>query len=184
MKHSKETKIKISQSMSKYLKEHPEHISLHYWEGKKMSKKTKQKMRISAKKSINLGRFKKGSKPWNKNKQLPEELKKRISKTLENHRMSKMTRLKISKSNKGKLIAKTNQIAYIRILKEIPELEKQGFRCFPIGKIIPDIIAIKNNRIYAIEVEYAKSPNYKKYENQDIYDEIIWILKHPHARKY
>ena len=63
-----------------------------------------------------------------------------------------------------------------RILQEIPELEKQGFRCVPNTKIIPDIIAIKDNKVYAIEVEYQK-PDYNKYTNCKLYDDIIWIVK-------
>jgi len=68
-----------------------------------------------------------------------------------------------------------------RIEKEIPELEKQGFRCFPITKIIPDIIALKDGKIYAIEVEYAKSrqkEKMSKYQNSKYkYDDVIWILR-------
>lgn len=64
-KHTEKTKKKIAESMSKYLKTHPEHGGLHYWKGKKHSEKTKRKMSLSSKKSNNSGRFKKGFKPWN-----------------------------------------------------------------------------------------------------------------------
>jgi len=73
-----------------------------------------------------------------------------------------------------------NYIAWDRILKEIPELEKQGFTCIPIGKVIPDIIAIKDGEIYAIEVEYGKQPNYSKYSKDDYkkyFEDVIWILR-------
>jgi len=65
-----------------------------------------------------------------------------------------------------------------RILQEIPELEKQGFRCIPITSVVPDIIAIKDNKIYAIEVEYGK-PDYDKYtdEIRKKFDDIIWIIR-------
>lgn len=86
-------------------------------------------------------------------------------------------REKISKNLKGRHIQEVN---FKNILSEIPELEKQGFRCIPIGKVIPDIIAIKNNKVYAIEVERSNSPRYSKYDNKDhtkYYDDIIWILR-------
>lgn len=65
MKHSEETKKKISISLSKYLKTHPDHPGLRYWKGKKMSTETKVKMKESAKICKNSGRFTKGFKPWN-----------------------------------------------------------------------------------------------------------------------
>ena len=70
-------------------------------------------------------------------------------------------------------------IEWVRVLKEAEELKKQGFRVIPIAmKCIPDIIAIKDNKVFAVEVEYNK-PNYAKYtdEIRQFYDDIIWILK-------
>jgi hypothetical protein len=69
-------------------------------------------------------------------------------------------------------------IVWQRILKEIPELEKQGFRCIPIGKVIPDIIAFKDGKVFAIEVEYG-NPKYDKYdeETRRYFDDIIWIIR-------
>jgi hypothetical protein len=72
-------------------------------------------------------------------------------------------------------------IGFERIEKEIPELEKQGFKCFPLTRIIPDIIALKEGKIYAIEVEYAQGRQKRKiskYKNFDYkYDDVIWILR-------
>ena len=69
-------------------------------------------------------------------------------------------------------------IAYERILKEVVELEKQGFRCIPIGKVVPDIIGIKDGKVFAIEVEYHQ-PHYEKYTDdiRKYFDDIIWIIK-------
>ncbi|MEK6828935.1 MAG: hypothetical protein AABY15_02330 [Nanoarchaeota archaeon] len=41
----------------------------------------------------------------------------------------------------------------------------------------------KDNKIYAVEVEYKKHPNYSKYteEARIYFDDIIWILKHKNA---
>ena len=84
---------------------------------------------------------------------------------------------KLGKANKG---YKKTFLAYKNILKEIPELEKQGFRCIPIGKVIPDIIAIKNGKVYAVEVEYGRHPNYSKYNDvKKYFDDIIWIIRNP-----
>jgi len=70
-------------------------------------------------------------------------------------------------------------INYERIEKEIPKLEKQGFRCIPIGKVIPDIVAIKDNKLYAIEIEYGNNKiRYDKYDKIKYkYDDVIWILR-------
>ena len=85
---------------------------------------------------------------------------------------------KISQYMKGRRHqnrALTNQ----RILDECAELERQGFRAVPTGgHVIPDIVAIKDNKIYAVEVEYGK-PNYNKYSGKEgkYFDDIIWILR-------
>jgi hypothetical protein len=74
-----------------------------------------------------------------------------------------------------------HSLTYKKILLEIDNLEKEGFRCVPIGRVIPDIVAIKGNKIYAIEVEYGFYPNYKKYNKENYkkyFDDIIWIKKH------
>lgn len=66
---------------------------------------------------------------------------------------------------------------YELILEAKKEMEEQGFRCIPIGKIVPDLIAIKgdNLKIFAVEVESGKGvPNYNKYDNVSFFDDIIW----------
>lgn len=150
--------------------------------GSKHSKKTRLQMSTSAKRAKNSGRWPIGSKPWNKGKTLPAELRLRISKSLENQKQSRSTRNKRRLSSVGRTQLNTVQLAYAKILKEIPELERQGFRCIPIGKIIPDIVAIKDGKIYAIEVEYSRRPKYSKYDGQSIFDDVMWILRHPYAK--
>ena len=70
------------------------------------------------------------------------------------------------------------------ITEEMNNLEKEGFRIIPIGRNHdpkPDVIAIKDGKVYAIEVESSK-PDYDKYcENKLYYDDIIWILKKKHT---
>jgi len=63
---------------------------------------------------------------------------------------------------------------------EMKKWEKDGYKVIPIASYnsFPDFIAIKNNKITAVEVEKSRNPNYKKYEGQNIYDDVVWILKH------
>ena len=73
------------------------------------------------------------------------------------------------------------------IKKELTKLEKQGFRCVNVGTTKvkkPDIIAFKNNKIYAVEVETQshKIPNYDKWNGTNIFDDIIWIVKRKNER--
>ena len=111
-----------------------------------------------------------------------EEHRRKISNTMKNVRKS------VPSWNKGKKIGDVSRFygihrsavnkAFARIEAEIPELEKQGFRCIPMTHVFPDIIAIKDNKVYAIEVEY-NDPNYAKYTDaiKNRFDDIIWILR-------
>lgn len=88
---------------------------------------------------------------------------------------------KLSISHIGKSLknGENMNIMFKRIENEVLKLEKQGFKCIPLTKTIPDIIAMKDSKIYAIEVEYGK-PNYSKYDKNNYknnFDDIIWILK-------
>jgi hypothetical protein len=67
---------------------------------------------------------------------------------------------------------------YEEILRQAKILEEEGFRCIPIGKVIPDIVAVRDGKIFAIEVEKGKRPNWNKYTDdiRKFYDDIIWIL--------
>ena len=95
---------------------------------------------------------------------------------------TKETKRKISISGKGKHFNEnTHLITWKRILEEASILESQGYRVIPITKVIPDIIAIKNGRVFAFEVEYknANNPNIDKY-TEDIkkyFDEVVWLIR-------
>jgi len=57
-------------------------------------------------------------------------------------------------------------------------LEEQGFKCLLADEAPkPDIIARKDNMVYAIEVELSGYPNYKKYFDNDFFDDIIWLVE-------
>lgn len=83
-------------------------------------------------------------------------------------------RQKITKIRKGNA---TLHVAHRRILKEVRGLEKQGFKVMPITQVIPDMIAIKNGKIYAIEVEYNGKPNYDKYAKAPWFTNVTWLLR-------
>lgn len=122
----------------------------------------------------------------------PKERNARISKTAKTRGVGKWMKNFVGSKNpmfgkhhseetkqKLRIINKGNaNTAYLRILQEIPELEKQGFKCVPIGRVIPDIIGLKNGKVYAIEVERG-NPNYSKYteEIKKFYDDVIWIIR-------
>lgn len=95
------------------------------------------------------------------------------------------TRIKRSEHMKGKNRKNhAHAICYNRILGEVKILEQQGFKCIPIGKVIPDIIALKDGKVYAVEVEYSR-PNYDKYSDdiKSRFDEVIWIIKNDKYKK-
>ena len=56
------------------------------------------------------------------------------------------------------------------------KLENEGFKVIDIGTLKPDLIAVKDGKIYAYEVEYGR-PKYKKYIGVPFFDDIIWVLK-------
>lgn len=138
------------------------------------------------------GSWKKEHTPWNKGltKETDERVKE-VGKIIKinalhnknfgnrNKKLTNEHKTKISETNKGNMNGiNAYKIAWERILQEAEELKKQGFRVIPITKVIPDIIAIKDNKIFAVEVEYSK-PNYNKYtdEIRKFYDDIIWIIR-------
>ena len=81
----------------------------------------------------------------------------------------------------GKLLLRKPDLSWTRkehddlLLEELKLMKENGFRCIPLTKILPDAIAIKDGKVYAIELE-TNSPNYDKYINQIFFDDIIWIV--------
>ena len=143
----------------------------------KFSEETKRKMSLSHKGKI----------PWNKGIKMPKEFGEKLSKV----KKDKPNPL-VSIALKGRKLSKEHVInigkgqfnSFQKILHEIPELEKQGFRCIPILNVVPDIIAIKgeNIEVYAIEIEGNKKtkPNYKKYDKNNYrkyFKDFIWIFR-------
>ncbi|RKX44051.1 MAG: hypothetical protein DRP27_07375 [Thermotogae bacterium] len=64
------------------------------------------------------------------------------------------------------------------LLEELKKFERQGYRCIPLIKVIPDAIVIKDGKVYAVELE-TDHPDFDKYHNLKVnpYDDVIWIMK-------
>lgn len=84
--------------------------------------------------------------------------------------------------------ARTRQLKYVGkesssfkhyqlILEQAEKLKRQGFIVIPLTKVIPDIIALKGNKIIAVEVHNTGRPNYSKYTKdiKQFYDKVMWI---------
>ena len=114
-------------------------------------------------------------KGWKPN--FTQEWKDNISASLKGHKpfMSKNHTKRSIQKIKNNTVGK----AHKRILKEIKEFEKQGYRCVPTGGIVrPDFVAVKDGKIFAVEVEYGR-PNYSKYtkEIRSFVDDVIWLIR-------
>jgi endogenous inhibitor of DNA gyrase (YacG/DUF329 family) len=62
------------------------------------------------------------------------------------------------------------------VIEQAEVLKQQGFKVMIIDKVRPDIIARKDDKVYAVEVEFEK-PDYSKYEGIQVFDDIMWILR-------
>lgn len=141
--------------------------------------------------------YQKGHKSWNKGQKMSDQMRKKLSESRKGVKHSEESKIKNSLSHIGKthnletrkiLSEKVraristgwtaSKTAWNRIENEAKILEQEGFRIIPITSVIPDIIAIKDGKVYAVEVEYQR-PNYEKYNGKfrDYYDDVIWIVK-------
>jgi hypothetical protein len=66
------------------------------------------------------------------------------------------------------------------VTEEIEKFRKQGFRCIRVDKKpIPDFIAIRDGKPFAVEIQF-KFPNYNKYKDNNPqleYADIFWVTK-------
>jgi hypothetical protein len=165
--------------------------------GSHCSEETKRKISESEKGKIVTEETKKklskaNSLSWKKNpsqgltgRHHSKETKIKLSITHKGMIASKETRRKMSKARKGrkksKLWLKKISKGYRRhqqaVLEEINKLNVQGYKTLN-GDMSPhpDILAFKDGKIYAYEIEFRKiSP--EKYNGVDFFDDIIWIKK-------
>ena len=76
-----------------------------------------------------------------------------------------------------KLLRKLSSEHKNEILNQIKMLEEQGYKCWcPDSGARPDIVAFKENKIYAVEVEFG-IPNTEKYKENTFFNDIFWIIK-------
>lgn len=115
----------------------------------------------------------KGRKAWNKGLTKEDPRVKKYTDKLIGRKASEETRQKLRLCSR-----QATSKHYEKILELKKEMEQQGFRCIPIGKVVPDIIALKDNKVFAVELEYQK-PNYNKYTDdiKHFFDDIIWVIK-------
>jgi AbrB family looped-hinge helix DNA binding protein len=64
------------------------------------------------------------------------------------------------------------------LLLENERLSAKGFRCIPLLKPIPDIIAVKGKdlEIYAVEVIHKSSPQLKNYDKAQWFDDVLFAF--------
>ncbi len=60
--------------------------------------------------------------------------------------------------------------------------KQDGYRVIPLARVIPDFLAMKDNKIIAIEVESGTTIKYGKKDKYDLlephsYDDVVWITK-------
>ena len=70
----------------------------------------------------------------------------------------------------------------ILVKQKCEALQSQGFRCLPIGLVScpkPDIIAIKDGKVIAIEIE-RREKRLSKYVGVTWYDDVIWDMQVRH----
>jgi hypothetical protein len=121
--------------------------------------------------------FPKGNIPWDYGKKRPlSEPSQRKGKKLEE--IYGETRGKELKAKCREMGRRSKEIELKRVMSFKEDFEKQGYRFIPIVHRIPDAILVKDNRVFALEVERQGpgSADLTKYENWPFYDDIIWIF--------
>lgn len=119
-----------------------------------------------------------GKIPWNKGKKMGPSFRKGLTYEQEFGKIK-------AKEYKEKLkqgAARTTLRVRQEILEEAENLKKQGFRVIPIVNVVPDIIAIKDEKVFAVEVENSyrnRIPNYAKYtdEVRQYFDDVWWVIR-------
>jgi hypothetical protein len=118
-----------------------------------------------------------------KGKHLSEEHRRKDSESLRGEKNpffgrkhSEKSKKKMRKAKKGK--KKPQDIHKKLIIEQANNLIKEGYRCIITDlKPRPDIIAIKDGKIYAYEVEKGTHrPDLDKYKNNKDYDAIHWCV--------
>ena len=77
---------------------------------------------------------------------------------------------------------------YRDILPYAEKLKQEGWRVVPIGIVVPDIIAFKDGKVKAVEIENKLVPKKEKVEAYKdfsvLYDEVEWVTKQNNGHKW
>jgi hypothetical protein len=102
----------------------------------------------------------------------------KVSKTLTGRRLSMEHKDNISKNVKESLKSHRHDKA---VVEQIDIFRSDGFHCVRTDKKpVPDFIAIKDGKIFAVEVEFDIRHKLNKYKDNDpniAYADVIWIVK-------
>jgi len=158
--YGKKKAINIKDKISKTTKGKTFEERLGLERGKKYRKRNgKQMSKIS---KSNMG------KTWEEiyGVEKSKEIKKKITKPMTERKI----RIKVKNSYK--------ELHDKEIIKYTQKLEKEGFRCIPITIVFPDIIAFKDNKVYAYEIERTGRPRREKYTKniRKYFDTVRWVL--------
>lgn len=83
---------------------------------------------------------------------------------------------KIKAWNKGVIGKHWSRDLHDKLLsKHLNDLKKEGFLCISLTKVIPDAIAIKDGKIYGVELERG-SPDYRKYASVQGFEDVFWFV--------
>lgn len=140
----------------------------------------RQKLRKSQIRAYKEGRRKPSHKRWHHTEESKEKIRKGMIRRLELGIHNFQTQTNPAKLPGFKKKSRESFLRHEELVKEHAKLlEEQGFRVFPIcrGLPRPDIIALKNGKVYAVEVVRRSKPNYEKYLETNPYDDIIWIFE-------
>jgi len=88
---------------------------------------------------------------------------------------------KFERTKKANEAIRQNSAFYIgrhekAIKKEIKLFENKGYKCLALDRIRPDFIAMKKDKIYAVEVEFGYIKP-EKYEGITFFNDVVWINK-------
>jgi hypothetical protein len=104
-------------------------------------------------------------------------------------RQNKLTQPMSSKETRTKAVHTRKARHEVEVEETIKMLKNQGFKCVNVSwnesfKPRPDIIAFKDNKIYAVEVDCGGYANFDKYAVPHPYDDVIWVLVRMRKKKH
>jgi len=102
------------------------------------------------------------------------ETKLRISLKARGRKHTEESKRKMSESKKNVTLSLENHKRWVSDTQR--KLQQEGFRTILIAKPLPDIIALKDGKIYAVEVDDGFSfGDTLKYNVPHGYDDVIWV---------